>query len=68
MIKKNDGLFGFSVGCLPQNRWDEVNEFFNETGYYLCILFSKYVHVYANMFASVYLNFSTNINIFFEIV
>ncbi|KAK2449565.1 heparanase protein [Trifolium repens] len=32
IIKKDDGLFGFSVGCLPQNRWDEVNEFFNETG------------------------------------
>jgi heparanase 1 len=35
IIKKDDGLFGFSVGCLPQNRWDEVNEFFNETGYCL---------------------------------
>ncbi|WJX24251.1 heparanase [Trifolium repens] len=32
IIKKDGGLFGFSVGCLPQNRWDEVNEFLNETG------------------------------------
>ncbi|CAJ2648090.1 unnamed protein product [Trifolium pratense] len=32
MIKKDDGLFGFSVGCLPQNRWDRVNDFFNKSG------------------------------------
>ncbi|KAL5553680.1 hypothetical protein UlMin_041081 [Ulmus minor] len=26
------GLFGFSNGCLPQNKWDELNHFFNQTG------------------------------------
>ncbi|GAU51085.1 hypothetical protein TSUD_241540 [Trifolium subterraneum] len=25
IIKKDDGLFGFSVGCLPQHRWDRKN-------------------------------------------
>ncbi|KAF3775875.1 Heparanase-like protein 2 [Nymphaea thermarum] len=30
--KTNDGLFGFSRGCLPMKRWDEVNHLFNETG------------------------------------
>ncbi|KAL1320518.1 hypothetical protein AAHE18_14G061500 [Arachis hypogaea] len=32
MRKKDNGLFGFSVGCLPRKRWDEVNHFFNKTG------------------------------------
>ncbi|MED6219845.1 hypothetical protein PIB30_039504 [Stylosanthes scabra] len=32
MRKKDNGLFGFSVGCLPRNRWDQVNHFFNNTG------------------------------------
>ena len=39
MRKKDDGLFGFSVGCLPKKRWDEVNELFNKTGYYFLTLF-----------------------------
>ncbi|KOM56471.1 hypothetical protein LR48_Vigan10g236300 [Vigna angularis] len=26
------GLFGFSKGCLHMKRWDELNQFFNETG------------------------------------
>ncbi|KHN02019.1 Heparanase-like protein 2 [Glycine soja] len=30
--KKNDGLFGFSKGCLPKKKWDEINHFFNKTG------------------------------------
>jgi len=25
-------LFGFSKGCLHMKRWDELNQFFNETG------------------------------------
>ncbi|KOM53128.1 hypothetical protein LR48_Vigan09g178700 [Vigna angularis] len=32
MEKQSDGLFGFSKGCLPRKRWDEVNEFLNKTG------------------------------------
>ncbi|MQL84038.1 hypothetical protein Taro_016540 [Colocasia esculenta] len=30
--KTGDGLFGFSEGCLPVDRWDELNEFLNKTG------------------------------------
>lgn len=30
--KTQDGLFGFSKGCLRMNRWDELNHFFNKTG------------------------------------
>ncbi|KAK7407412.1 hypothetical protein VNO78_09315 [Psophocarpus tetragonolobus] len=29
--KKNDGLFGFSKGCLPKKRWDEIHDFVNKT-------------------------------------
>ncbi|KAK7330314.1 hypothetical protein VNO77_24504 [Canavalia gladiata] len=29
--KMKGGLFGFSKGCLPIKRWDELNHFFNET-------------------------------------
>ena len=25
-------LFGFSKGCLHMKRWDELNQFFNQTG------------------------------------
>ncbi|XP_010258147.1 PREDICTED: heparanase-like protein 1 isoform X2 [Nelumbo nucifera] len=30
--KKSDGLFGFSMGCLNMDRWDEINHLFNKTG------------------------------------
>ncbi|GFY82356.1 glucuronidase 2 [Actinidia rufa] len=30
--KREGGLFGFSHGCLPMNRWDELNNLFNQTG------------------------------------
>ncbi|XP_057443103.1 heparanase-like protein 1 [Lotus japonicus] len=30
--KMKGGLFGFSKGCLHMERWDELNQFFNETG------------------------------------
>ncbi|CAH9120940.1 unnamed protein product [Cuscuta epithymum] len=30
--KQNDGLFGFSKGCLHMGRWDELNSFFRKTG------------------------------------
>ncbi|TYI63211.1 hypothetical protein E1A91_D09G003900v1 [Gossypium mustelinum] len=30
---KEDSLFGFSQGCLPVERWDELNKFFNQTGW-----------------------------------
>ncbi|KAH9774121.1 hypothetical protein KPL71_013536 [Citrus sinensis] len=29
---RKDGLFGFSKGCLSMNRWDEINDLFNQTG------------------------------------
>ncbi|VVA34923.1 PREDICTED: heparanase [Prunus dulcis] len=29
--KKSHGLFGFSRGCLPMSRWDELNQFFSKT-------------------------------------
>ncbi|KAB2011189.1 hypothetical protein ES319_D09G003700v1 [Gossypium barbadense] len=32
MIKEGS-LFGFSQGCLPVERWDELNKFFNQTGW-----------------------------------
>ena len=31
-------LFDFSVGCLYMERWDDLNNFFNNTGYVLFIL------------------------------
>ncbi|XP_020216704.1 heparanase-like protein 2 [Cajanus cajan] len=31
MKKKHNGLFGFSEGCLPKKKWDEMNNFFNKT-------------------------------------
>ncbi|KAK8584351.1 hypothetical protein V6N12_068595 [Hibiscus sabdariffa] len=31
-LKKEDGLFGFSQGCLSMERWDQLNTFFNHTG------------------------------------
>ncbi|PPR84904.1 hypothetical protein GOBAR_AA35807 [Gossypium barbadense] len=31
-MKNKDSLFGFSQGCLPMERWDELNKFFNQTG------------------------------------
>ena len=31
--KRKDGLFGFSRGCLPMKRWDELHALFNKTGY-----------------------------------
>lgn len=33
------GVFLFSGGCLPMDRWDQLNNFFNQTGY-------VYIHVY----------------------
>ncbi|XP_078437591.1 heparanase-like protein 1 isoform X2 [Wolffia australiana] len=30
--KKEGGLFGFSAGCLPRARWDQLNLFFQKTG------------------------------------
>ncbi|CAI9111963.1 OLC1v1012319C1 [Oldenlandia corymbosa var. corymbosa] len=30
--KQKGGLFGFSEGCLPMERWDELNGFFQKTG------------------------------------
>lgn len=29
---KHEGLFGFSRGCLSMERWDRLNNLFNQTG------------------------------------
>lgn len=31
--REDNGLFGFSKGCLPMDRWDLMNKLFNETRY-----------------------------------
>ncbi|GMI94491.1 glucuronidase 1 [Hibiscus trionum] len=31
-MKREDGLFGFSQGCLSMERWDQLNRFFNHIG------------------------------------
>ncbi|PPR84905.1 hypothetical protein GOBAR_AA35808 [Gossypium barbadense] len=31
-MKNEDSLFGFSQGCHPMERWDELNKIFNQTG------------------------------------
>ncbi|GAV60542.1 Glyco_hydro_79n domain-containing protein [Cephalotus follicularis] len=31
-VKNSSEMFGFSQGCLPMSRWDELNSFFKEAG------------------------------------
>ncbi|KDP33563.1 hypothetical protein JCGZ_07134 [Jatropha curcas] len=31
-IKSNSDMFGFSQGCLPMTRWDQLNSFFKQAG------------------------------------
>ncbi|GLT29619.1 hypothetical protein SLA2020_044730 [Shorea laevis] len=31
-VRNSSELFGFSQGCLPMNRWDELNAFFKKSG------------------------------------
>lgn len=30
--RRDEGLFGFSRGCLPMERWDMINKFLDEMG------------------------------------
>ncbi|KAG0460237.1 hypothetical protein HPP92_023365 [Vanilla planifolia] len=32
VTNESEGLFGFSTGCLNMSRWDELNQFFSDTG------------------------------------
>ncbi|CBI21126.3 unnamed protein product, partial [Vitis vinifera] len=31
-VKNSSEMFGFSEGCLPMSRWDELNQFFRDAG------------------------------------
>jgi heparanase 1 len=31
-VKSSPEMFGFSQGCLPMSRWDELNNFFKQAG------------------------------------
>lgn len=38
-VKNDSDLLGFSHGCLPMSQWDELNTFFNITGYPVTVAF-----------------------------
>lgn len=45
----NDLLFDFTEGCLYMERWDDLNNFFNNTGYVLlCFLHAFLLFVFVS--------------------
>jgi len=34
-VRNTSELFGFTEGCLPMWRWDELNYFFKKAGYFI---------------------------------
>lgn len=40
-VKNDSEIFGFSEGCLPLKRWDELNDFFRKAGYFSLLDYTR---------------------------
>lgn len=45
-FSQGSGLYGYGEGCLSQQRWDDLNALFQQTGY------KKYLYIYVTFFFS----------------